>query len=156
MILVTTPTGKTGSLITKGLIEKGHQVKVLARHPSKIPTELQPKIQIAEGSLLDLDSFKMALRGCNSLYFCIPETNTQANVFSYYEHFASIAQNAIKASQVERVVFVSGGGKGTVLNAGISSALLGLFLLMHIVQAVDQCFYFLSQLHLHNFLRWFS
>jgi len=123
MILVTTPTGKTGSLITKDLVEKGHQVKVFVRYPNKIPIELHSKLQIAKGSLLDGDSFEKALQGCDTLYFCIPETNTQDNVFSYYENFASIAQNAIKASQVEKVVFVSGGGKGTTLNAGVSSAL---------------------------------
>lgn len=123
MILVTTPTGKTGSLITKELLEKGHPVKVFARHPDKIPHAWQSKLQIAEGSLLDLASFEKALQGCDTLYYCIPETHTQANVFDYYENFASIAQEAIKTSQVERVVLISGGGKGTPLNAGLSSAL---------------------------------
>lgn len=73
--------------------------------------------------MLDSSSFEKALQGCGTLYFYIPETNTQTNVFTYYENLASIAQKAINTSQVERVFFVSGGGKGTTLNAGVSCAL---------------------------------
>lgn len=123
MILVTTPTGNTGSLILKELITKGEEVRIFVRDPKKIDNSILEKVEVATGSLLNEDEFAEALSGCDTLYFCVPQTNTQTNVNEYYENFAQKASNAIKKAGTKRVVFLSGGGKDSGLNAGVATAL---------------------------------
>lgn len=122
MILITTPTGRTGSQLTKQLIDNGQKLRLFARHPEKLEA-LKDEAEIFQGSLLNEAQFTKALQGCNALYFCIPETHIHTDVVKYYEDYAHVAANAIKNSDVKRVVFVSGGGKGGDSKSGFSYAL---------------------------------
>lgn len=123
MILVTTPKGNTGSLILQQLVEQGQQVKIFVRDPEKIPAAILEKVEVATGSLLDECAFTEALQGCETVYFCVPQSNTQEDVNAYYEEFAEVASKAIKNAGTKRVVYLSGGGKGSHLQAGLITAL---------------------------------
>ncbi len=123
MILVTTPAGNTGSLILKQLVEQGQEVKIFVRDPEKIPVAILEKVKVATGSLLDEYEFTKALQGCDTVYFCVPQSNTQEDVNAYYEEFAEVACRAIKKAGTKRVVYLSGGGKGSHLHAGLITAL---------------------------------
>ncbi|MBF4515865.1 NAD(P)H-binding protein [Flavobacterium sp. ANB] len=123
MILVTTPTGNTGSMILQQLVEQGQQVRIFVRDPEKIPADILEKVEVATGSLLNEYEFTKALQGCDTLYFCVPQTNTQEDVNAYYEGFAKVASNAIKNAGTKRVVYLSSGGKESNLQAGIITAL---------------------------------
>jgi uncharacterized protein YbjT (DUF2867 family) len=123
MILVTTPTGNTGSMILKFLVEQGQNVRIFVRDPKKIPTSILEKIEVVTGSLLNETEFTNALQGCDTLYFCVPQSNTQEDVNVYYEDFAKVAAKAIKNSGTKRVVYLSGGGKESGLQAGVATAL---------------------------------
>ncbi len=123
MILVTTPTGNTGSMILQHLVEQGQQVKIFVRDPGKIPAGILENVEVATGSLLNEYEFTQALEGCDTLYFCVPQSNTQENVNAYYEEFAEVASKAIKNAGTKRVVYLSGGGKGSNLHAGLITAL---------------------------------
>lgn len=123
MILLTTPTGNTGSMILQQLVEQGQQVRVFVRDPQKISADILEKVEVATGSLLNEYEFTKALQGCETLYFCVPQSNTQEDVDAYYESFAKVASNAIKNSGAKRVVYLSSGGKESNLQAGIITAL---------------------------------
>ena len=125
MILVTTPTGNSGSLILRQLVEGGHAVRVLVRDPQKIPEDLRAKIEIAQGSLLDVDEFTKALTGCDTVYYCIPQGVTPTNVMKYYEDFAGVAAEAIRRAGTKRIVYLGGAGKASPYhdNAGTLSGL---------------------------------
>ncbi|WP_294306868.1 NAD(P)H-binding protein [uncultured Chryseobacterium sp.] len=123
MILVTTPTGNTGSLILQQLVEKGQQVKIFVRDPEKIPAAILEKVEVTTGSLLNEHAFTEALQGCKTVYFCVPQSNNQKDVNAYYEEFAKVASKAIKNAGTKRVVYLSGGGKGSHLQAGLITAL---------------------------------
>lgn len=73
MILVTTPTGNTGSRILQMLVKEGQQVKVFLRDPQKIPADILEKVEVATGSLLNEYEFTKALQSCDTLYFCVPQ-----------------------------------------------------------------------------------
>ncbi|MEO5909654.1 MAG: NAD(P)H-binding protein [Pelobium sp.] len=113
MILVTTPTGNTGSLILQQLVAQGQQVRIFVRDPKKIATDILEKVEVATGSLLNEDEFTKALQDCDTLYFCVPQTNTQDDVYAYYEDFAKVASKAIKNAGTKRVVYLSSGGKAS-------------------------------------------
>jgi len=125
MILVTTPTGNSGSLILRQLVEGGHTVRVLARDPNKIPEELRAQIEIVQGSLLDVDALTRALQGCDTAYYCIPQSTTPDDVIRYYEEFATIAVQAIQVAGTQRIVYLSGAGTDSPLreNAGTATGL---------------------------------
>lgn len=123
MILITTPTGNTGSLILQQLIDKGEKVRIFVRNPEKIPADILEKTEVAKGSLLNESEFTEALQGCDTLYFCVPQSNTQEDVNAYYENFAHVASDAIRNAGTKRVVFLSSGGKGSNLQAGLITAL---------------------------------
>jgi uncharacterized protein YbjT (DUF2867 family) len=50
MILVTTPTGNTGSALLHELVASNEQVRVLVRNPAKLPSELRSRIEVVQGS----------------------------------------------------------------------------------------------------------
>jgi len=105
MILVTTPTGNTGSIVLQQLVEQGQKVKIFLRDPRKIPADILEKVEVATGSLLNEYEFTEALRGCDTLYFCVPQSNTQEDVNGYYEDFAKWLHNQLKM-QVQKESFI--------------------------------------------------
>jgi len=123
MILVTTPTGNTGSMILQQLVEQGQQVRIFVRDLKKIPANILEKVEVATGSLLNENEFTQALQGCDTLYFCVPQSNTQEDVNAYYESFANVASKAINNAGTKRVVYLSSGGKESGLQAGLVTAL---------------------------------
>jgi len=125
MILVTTPTGNTGSALVRTLVEAGHPVRVLVRDPAKLPVDLQGRIAIAQGSMLDADAFARALEGCEAMYVCIPQADDATDVMAHYASFAHVAVEAAKRSGTPRIVYLSGAGKASPLaqRAGSATAL---------------------------------
>ncbi|MDQ1095812.1 MULTISPECIES: NmrA family NAD(P)-binding protein [Chryseobacterium] len=123
MILVTTPTGNTGSMVLQQLLAQGQQIRIFLRDPKKISADVLEKVEVATGSLLNEYEFTQALQGCDTLYFCVPQSNTQEDVHAYYEGFAKVASQAIKKAGTKRVVYLSGGGKASNLQAGLITAL---------------------------------
>lgn len=122
-IVVTTPTGTIGHQVLRELLNVGEPLRVIARHPHKLPDDVQDSAEIIQGSIDDLDVLIQALRGAEAMFWCIPQSHTQKNVLDYYLQFARAAAIAIQQSQISRVVTVSSGGKGLAKNAGAISAL---------------------------------
>ena len=125
MILVTTPTGNTGSRLLRQLVAAGQPVRALARSPEKIPADLRATTEVVQGSLLDAPALTQALEGCDSMFFCIPQADDATDVMEHYATFAEIAVQAAQNSGTRRVVYLSGAGKDSLLagQAGSASAL---------------------------------
>jgi uncharacterized protein YbjT (DUF2867 family) len=125
MLLITTPTGNTGHHLVRQLVEGGHAVRVLVRHPAKLPTDLLAHLDVVEGSLLDVDVFKRAVQGCDGLFFCIPQADDATDVIAHYHHFAHTAVQAVEGSTISRMVYLGGAGKNSPLatKAGSAAAL---------------------------------
>jgi len=67
-VLVTGGTGKTGSEVVKSLLKRGAAVRVLTRNPNaKFPAGVESAI----GDLMDPDSVRSALQGCDKLYLVV-------------------------------------------------------------------------------------
>ncbi len=123
MIVVTTPTGNIGQNVMRGLLQSNETVRVIVRDPSRLMPEAANRVEVVEGSLDDIDVLKKAFAGAETLFWCVPQSNTQTDVREYYLHFARPACEAIRAQGVKRVVAVSSGGRGRARNAGPISAL---------------------------------
>lgn len=66
MILITGATGFIGQRLGKDLLERGEQVRILAREPG-LAKGLFPKAEVVKGDILDRDSLKRALRGTDQV-----------------------------------------------------------------------------------------
>ena len=66
--LVTGATGFVGSVITRLLLERGEQVRVLSRPANDRRNLLGLDVEIVEGDLNDPVSLKNAVTGCTALY----------------------------------------------------------------------------------------
>ncbi len=66
--LVTGATGFVGSVVTRLLLEKGENVRILARSDSDHRNIEKLDVDVVEGDLNDPASLKKAVRGCDALY----------------------------------------------------------------------------------------
>jgi uncharacterized protein YbjT (DUF2867 family) len=123
LIVVTTPTGNIGQGVLRGLLAANGVVRVIARDPSRLMLEAQNRIEIVQGSIDDPAVLSKALAGADTLFWCVPQSNEQADVLEYYLAFTRPLIKALKEQRVARVVAVSSGGRGRAKNAGPISAL---------------------------------
>jgi uncharacterized protein YbjT (DUF2867 family) len=65
-ILVTGATGRVGSKVVEQLLERGADVRVLVRDPSK--TRFAPEVEVVQGDMLDLESLRRAFAGVSTFF----------------------------------------------------------------------------------------
>jgi uncharacterized protein YbjT (DUF2867 family) len=123
MIAVTTPTGTIGRYVLRGLLHSDEVIRVIVRDPSRLIPSAASRVEIVEGSLDDTGVLQKAFAGAETLFWCVPQRNTVADVREHYLHFTRLACEAIRAEGVKRVVAVSSGGRGRARDAGPISAL---------------------------------
>jgi uncharacterized protein YbjT (DUF2867 family) len=123
MIVVTTPTGNIGQNVLRGLLQSNETMRVIVRDPSRLTPEAANRVEVVEGSLDDIGVLQRAFASAETLFWCVPQSNTLTDVREYYLQFARPACEAIRVQGVKRVVAVSSGGCGRARNAGPISAL---------------------------------
>ena len=97
-ILVTGATGRVGGHVVQQLVQRGADVRVLARDPAK--AKFPAGVDVVQGDLLDIDTVRAAFRGARTLFLL---NAVAADEFTQ----ALIALNIARESGVERVVYLS-------------------------------------------------
>ena len=95
MIIITTPTGHIGSKVLEKLIKTNEKLRVLARDPSKLSSEVKSKSEIMQGSLDDSVFVSKAYADAQALFLVIPPTMNCTDVNEYYLNFAKVSCDAI-------------------------------------------------------------
>jgi uncharacterized protein YbjT (DUF2867 family) len=119
MIVVTTPTGSIGSKLVRLLLDAKEPVRVIARDPQKLGSEIRDRVQVVTGSSDDEGVLRRALEGAESLFHVVPPNFRAPNVTEYYLQFTRPACAAMKRCGVSRVVTVSGAGRRAGAKAGV-------------------------------------
>ncbi|WP_422646924.1 SDR family oxidoreductase [Actinoalloteichus caeruleus] len=107
-ILVTGATGYIGGRLVPLLLERGHQVRCLARDPRKLrDVPWAHRVEIARGDVLDQESLRSAMDGRDLLYYLVhslsgPEFATTDR------RAALLTAEAARAAGVRRVVYLGG------------------------------------------------
>jgi len=81
-ILVTGATGFIGSHTAAALVAHGHQVRVLARNPSRVPLALGPhgvEPEVAVGDMTDPIAVARAIAGCDGVIHAAAQTDVGAS-----------------------------------------------------------------------------
>lgn len=97
-ILITGATGRVGSKVVEQLLERGADVRVLVRDPSK--TRFAPEVEVVQGDMLDLESLRRAFAGVSTFFLL---NAVAADEFTQ----ALIALNIAREAGVNRVVYLS-------------------------------------------------
>ncbi|WP_175922757.1 SDR family oxidoreductase [Burkholderia latens] len=97
-ILVTGATGRVGRHVVHQLVERGADVRVLVRDPSK--ADFPAAVAVVQGDMLDLDALRTAFTGVRTLFLL---NGVAGDEFTQ----ALIALNVARDAGIERVVYLS-------------------------------------------------
>ncbi|MDR8052477.1 SDR family oxidoreductase [Burkholderia cenocepacia] len=97
-ILVTGATGRVGRQVVRQLVDRGADVRVLVRDPSK--ADFPAAVSVAQGDMLDLDALRRAFSGVRTLFLL---NGVAGDEFTQ----ALIALNLAREAGIERVVYLS-------------------------------------------------
>ncbi|WP_395309929.1 NAD(P)H-binding protein [Mycobacterium sp. AMU20-3851] len=107
--LVTGATGYIGGNLVPVLLERGHQVRALARRPAKLDDRpWRDRVEVARGDLGDPESLTTAFADTDVVYYLVHSMGTSAD---FVKEEAEAARNVVAAARsagVRRIVYLSG------------------------------------------------
>lgn len=117
MIVVTAPTGNIGGQVLEDVLARGEAVRVIAREPANLPTDVRNRVEIVEGSHGDINVVNHAFAGADTVFWLAPPDPRAASTDAAYVDFSRPACQAFRKQGVKRVVGISALGRGTALQA---------------------------------------
>src|SRR5437879_4678492 len=126
MIVVTTPTGTIGHQVLENILDSGEAIRVIARDPSRLPSQTRKRVEVVQGSHGDIDVVNRAFGGADAVFWLVPPDFQAESVEAAYVDFTRPACDALRSQGVKRVVGVSALGRGVARNAGLVSASLAM------------------------------
>jgi uncharacterized protein YbjT (DUF2867 family) len=123
-VLVTGATGYIGGRLVPELLAAGHEVRCLARTPSKLDdVDWVGDVTVVEGSLEDRRRRRRAMEGCQAAYFLVHSMGGSADFAETDRRNARLfAEAAADTPTMERIVYLGGlGDEGDDLSHHLSS-----------------------------------
>jgi uncharacterized protein YbjT (DUF2867 family) len=108
-IAVTTPSGHVGSAVADFLLDFGGnvQVRLLGRRADKLTEFMKRGAETAVGAQDDVEYLCKATRGVDALFWATPPGYGSDDVRAFQNRLGTVAAQAIKTSQIARVVNLS-------------------------------------------------
>lgn len=107
--LVTGATGYIGGLLAPALIERGHQVRAMARTPGKLDSApWRDRVEVVKADLTDSESLAAAFEDVDVLYYLVHSMGTSEDFVTEEAESARNVVDAAKRAGVRRVVYLSG------------------------------------------------
>jgi uncharacterized protein YbjT (DUF2867 family) len=121
--VITGATGHTGKPIALGLLEKGHNVRIISRSAEKAKELTSKGAMLFQGDGLDVSLLKKAFEGADAVYAMIPfDAGSADYTGSQVAHAQAIAE-ALNGSSVKHVVTLSSVGAHLREGAGVVQGL---------------------------------
>jgi len=120
---VTGGTGFLGRRIVSRLIERGYEVRVLARNAAKAQVIKDLGAEIVSGDLGDIDSFKGALAGCDVVFLAAARAVSHGEWEDFVNENILATETLIDAATatgVKRIVYVSSLGIFEIPRDGVT------------------------------------
>jgi|UniRef100_A0A7V6A453 uncharacterized protein YbjT (DUF2867 family)/uncharacterized protein YndB with AHSA1/START domain len=136
-VLVTGATGYVGGRLVPQLLKAGYRVRALGRSAAKLqgrPWGTHPRVELAQGDVLDYDSLERAARGCWAAFYLVHSMMADPASFrdtdrEGAEHMA----RAAAAAGLDRVIYL--GGLGGAEDPNLSEHLRSRYEVAKILQA---------------------
>ena len=106
-ILVTGATGYIGGRLVPRLLERGYEVRCLARHPGDLEGRLPAEAELLEGNVLHPRDLERAMKGVSAAYYLVHSMAGQGPLYPRLD--AEAAGNFAKAATaagLRRVVYL--------------------------------------------------
>jgi len=126
MIIVTTPTGAIGQQVLENVLRGHEPIRVIARDPSRLPSDVRERIDVVQGSHSDATIVNKAFAGADAVFWLVPPDPRAQTADAAYVDFTRPASAAFKTQRIRRVVGISALGRGTpaAAHAGLVTASL--------------------------------
>jgi len=122
-IVINTPAGNVGRVVTDQLLQAKEEVVIISRHPEKVADLVARGASLVEGSIDDPLVLDRALNGADTLYWANPAT-LRPDYDDWSAQTAQTAAEAVKRHEVKRVVVLSSWGAQHGPGAGPVGVLL--------------------------------
>lgn len=109
-ILVTGASGFIGRHLTAGLLTRGTPVRVMTRHPERLPAEWAGRVEVVAGSLTDKAVIEAATKGAALVFHLAGEIQDPAAMRAVNADAARDLARAAGAAGVKRFVHLSSVG----------------------------------------------
>lgn len=107
MYVVTGASGNTGSVVARGLLEQGKQVRVVGRNSNHLRQFTDRGAEAFVADMTDAAKLTKAFTGAEAVYAMIPPDLAASDVFSYDEQITSSLVSALTEAKVRHVVTLS-------------------------------------------------
>jgi hypothetical protein len=101
-------TGFVGSAVLSELLQRGHQVTVLARTPAKVLA--QPGLTVMQGSALDAAQVQAASQGQDAVVSAYNPGWTEPDLYNLFLQGSRTIVEGVRASGTRRLLVVGGAG----------------------------------------------
>ncbi len=118
-ILLTGVTGYVGGRLLSALLERGEDVRCLARRPEAVPA--RPGLEVVAGDVLDEAAVRRALAGTDVAYYLIHAMGSTDAFEQLDRRAAEIFAAAAREAGVRRIVYLGALGSGPGLSAHLES-----------------------------------
>lgn len=107
--LVTGATGYIGGLLVPELLDRGHDVRAMARTPAKLDdASWRDRVEVVKGDLTDPESLTAAFDGTDVVYYLVHSMGTSKDFVAEEARSARNVVAAAKQAGVRRFVYLSG------------------------------------------------
>lgn len=107
--LVTGATGYIGGHLAPALLDRGHQVRAMARTPDKLSGKpWRDRVEVVQGDLTDPESLVSAFQDTDVVYYLVHSMGTSKDFVSEEAQSAHNVVDAAKRAGVKRLVYLSG------------------------------------------------
>jgi uncharacterized protein len=102
-------SGFVGSHLLQELLDRGHEVTAIVRHPEKIKAE-NPSLHKVKGDVLDVAGTAALLKGQDLVISSYNPGWERPNIYQEFLDGAQAVQQAVKESGVKRFIVIGGAG----------------------------------------------
>ena len=106
-IVITTPTGNIGSVVTRLVLDAGEKPVLIARDPAKLQDAVSRGATVVKGSHDDVDLMIGATRDAEALFVLVPTNPQVTDIRAHYSRFAEAAATAATTNDIPHVVLLS-------------------------------------------------
>ena len=107
--LVTGATGYVGGRLVPRLVERGHDVRAMARRPSKLAqVPWGDSAEVVRGDLSDVDSLRHAFDGVDVVYYLVHSMGSSKDFAAEENRAANNVVTAARRAGVRRLVYLGG------------------------------------------------
>jgi uncharacterized protein YbjT (DUF2867 family) len=122
-IAIVGPTGHVGGVVADRLVQSGHRIQLLTRHPEKVRHLAERGASVTKGSLTDKAFVREATQRMDALFWFSPVDPKTTDFRREHNLLGDNVAAAVNANRIVRVVNLSSLGaqhaKGTGIIAGL-------------------------------------